>query len=330
MIWGTTPSAELLQKAKDGLLSDEESIGTVVESMMQDIKFSQNMANFVKYYTHSYEQASEKPGLSQSVIDAMYSEQDTFIDYWLNDDDASFYKLFNPGYTFVNATLANHYGINDSQASVHKVATNRNRGGLLHQGLTQIMNSDFAATSLVKRGKMIRENLMCHTMGVPSGVDPATIQLPNTAMTTRERWDFITGPTASNGQCWECHQLMNEPGSSLEQFDAAGKYRTTEQDYNGSSAQLILDVTGTLRDNSANTLMQYEDARELTEFLGASEQAKSCFTDSYLRYATGHKSDAYNKEELSGLQAKFNQDDNVKAMIKWLSQSAMMRYRVER
>ena len=194
----------------------------------------------------------------------MYYEQDRFIHNWLNDDDASFNKLFNPGYTFVNDTLAQHYDISVSQSSTHKVNTQSNRGGLLHQGLTQIMNSDFTATSLVKRGKMVRENMLCHSMGVPSGVDPSVIELPNTAITTRERWDFITGPDASEGQCWECHQLMNEPGSSLEQFDAAGRYRTTEQDYNGSATQLILDVTGTLRDNSANPLMQYENARELT------------------------------------------------------------------
>ncbi len=330
MVWGTAPDQTLLTLAANGGLSSNEQIGALLESMMNDARFAKNMSNFIKYYSHSYQEATEKPGLNTAVIDAMYAEQDGFIDYWLNSDDASFYKLFNPGYTFVNATLANHYGINDSQSTLHKINTSRNRGGLLHQGLTQIMNSDFSATSLVKRGKMIRENMLCHTMGVPSGVDPSTLALPTTPMTTRERWDLVNGPEASGGQCWECHQLMNEPGSSLEQFDAAGRYRTKEKDYNGSNIDLILDVTGTLRDNSANPLMQYADARELTEYLGGSNEAKSCFADSYLRYATGHKSDGYNKEELTGLQAKFDQNDNVKLMVKWLAQSAMMRFRVER
>jgi len=329
MIWGTTPDTTLLTLAQNNALSNTDDIDDLITSMMDDDRFAKNMSNFVKYYTHSYQVASEKPGLTTAVINAMYEEQDSFIDYWLNDDDASFNKLFNPGYTFVNDTLAQHYDISVSQSSTHKVNTQSNRGGLLHQGLTQIMNSDFTATSLVKRGKMVRENMLCHSMGVPSGVDPSVIELPNTAITTRERWDFITGPDASEGQCWECHQLMNEPGSSLEQFDAAGRYRTTEQDYNGSATQLILDVTGTLRDNSANPLMQYENARELTEFLGQSSQAKSCFADNFVRYATGHETNDYNKEELDGLKSQFDQDDNVKLMIKSIAQSTMMRYRVE-
>jgi len=330
MIWGSTPDLDLLNIAKNGGLSTDAQVTSVVSDMMNDARFATNMSHFIKYYTHSYQQATEKPGLNTSVINAMYDEQSAFVDYWLNQDDASFYKLLNPGYTFVDATLASHYGLNVSTSSLHKVNTDRSRGGLLHQGLTQIMNSDFAATSLVKRGKMIRENMMCHKMGVPSGVDPSTIELPSTPLTTRERWNAITGPNASEGQCWECHQLMNEQGASLEQFDAAGRYRTSEQDYNGSTTQLILDVTGTLRDNSSDPLMQFSDARELTEYLGSSNLAKSCFAESFVRYATGHESDGYNKEELEGLEAKFNQNDNVRSMITWIAQSAMMRYRVAR
>jgi mono/diheme cytochrome c family protein/fibronectin type 3 domain-containing protein len=330
MIWGVAPDDALLAIAQNGGLSSDEQVATVVSNMMNDARFANNMSTFIKYYTHSYQEATEKPGLTNAVISSMYDEQAGFVDYWLNQDDASFNKLFNPGYTFVDSTLAQHYGMSVSQSSLHKVATTRNRGGVLHQGLTQIMNSDFAATSLVRRGKMIRENLMCHKMGVPSGVDPSTIQLPTTPITTRERWNFITGPDASEGQCWECHQLMNEQGSSLEQFDAAGRYRITELDYNGSSAELILDVTGTLRDNSSDPLMQFDDARELTEYLGSSNLARACFADSFTRYATGHESDGYNKEELDGLKAKFDQDDNVRSMILWMAQSAMMRYRVER
>jgi len=330
MIWGTSPDDGLLSIAASGGLSTDEQVATVVENMMNDSRFAENMATFIKYYTHSYQDAAEKPNLSMDVIESMYKEQEAFVDYWLSQDDASIYKLFNPGYTFVDSNLAQHYNISVSQASLHKVATSRNRGGVLHQGLTQIMNSDFAATSLVKRGKMIRENMMCHTMGVPSGVDPSTIQLPTTPMTTRERWNLITGPDASNGQCWECHQLMNEQGASLEQFDAAGRYRTTEQDYNGTTTQLILDVTGTLLDNSANTLTQFDDARELSEYLGASDIVKDCFADSFVRYATGHERDGYNNEELSGIKAQFDQEDNVRSMIKAISQSSMMRYRVER
>ena len=330
MLWGTTPDADLLARAKNNQLSSVAGIEAAIDVIFANDKFAQNMDKFIKFYSHSEGVLSEKPGLNTAVINAMYDERSEFIRYWLNNDDASFNKLFNPGYTFLNKTLASQYGLSDSQTSMHKVATDRNRGGLLHHGLTQIANSDFNATSLVRRGKMIRENMLCHDLGVPSGVDPASITLPSRELTTRERWDIITGPTASDGQCWECHKLMNEPGSAFERFDAAGRYRTTEADYNGSMAQLVLDTAGVLRDNSGNNEKTYQDARELTEYLGQSTQAKTCFVDSYLRFATGHRSDAYNKEELEGLQAQFVQDDNVKQMLKRLGTSSLFRLRLDR
>ena len=126
--------------------------------------------------------------------------------------------------------MASHYNLslpNPSAPNQYQAINSAQRGGLLHQGIVQILNSDFAATSLVKRGKMIRENMLCHKMGVPSGIDPDTIDLPSHAITTRERWDVITGPDASEVQCWQCHQLMNEPGSALENYDQNGIYRYT-------------------------------------------------------------------------------------------------------
>jgi len=329
MLWGTTPDATLLSKAQAGQLGNASQITSVAQTMMNDARFKKNMSTFVKYYTHAYAVATEKPGLTSGVINAMYQEQASFIAEWLGTD-ASFNKLFNPGYTYVNSTLANHYGMNASGSAMQKVSTGETRGGLLHQGLTQIMNSDHQATSLVKRGKMVRENLMCHTMGVPSGVDPSTIDMPNHAITTRERWDIITGPTASNGQCWECHQLMNEPGSSLERFDQTGRYRTTEKDYNGSSTQLVIETAGTLRSNTADPLTQYEDARELAQYLGSSDIARECFTQSIVQFGLGHKEDAYMAEELSGIKANFNQNDDVKELIKAIVGSSMFRMRVNR
>ena len=103
-------------------------------------------------------------------------------------------------------------------------------------------------------------------MGVPSGIDPDTISMPAYDYTTRERWDVITGPDASEGQCWQCHRLMNEPGSALEAYDQEGRYRTTEPAYNNPSVNLPLDMAGILRDNTGlSTLALYADSRDLTQ-----------------------------------------------------------------
>lgn len=329
-ILGTTPSATLLSKAANGTFSSSAAIASEADAMMSGAAFNKNMLEFVRYYSKTYETAVPKTGLSQSVIDAMLAEQNSFVGQWLIDG-GNFDKLFSPGYTFANSTLASHYGMAVSGSSMQKVNTDRNRGGLLHLGITQIINSDFAATSLVKRGKMIRENMLCHTMGVPSGVNPDTITLPSNPMTTRERWNYITGPDASGGQCWKCHQLMNEPGVALESFDAAGRFRTQEEAYNLKGVMLAIDASGILRDNTGSQqLGTFNDARDLANFLGQSDEAQNCFVDNYYRFATGHRPDSQNQDDLVSLQSGFSANKSVKNLIRSHVASAGFMYRVDR
>jgi hypothetical protein len=331
-LWGTAPNATLLAAARSNSLQTPEAIGAQAEAMMADPRFAQHFVDFIRYYTHTEGLASEKTNLSSALISAMQSEQERAVAYLLSEGSGSFSELFNPGYSFVNSILAGHYGIAGvSGSSFTKVVTPDERGGLLHQGFTQIMNSDFAATSLVKRGKMIRENLLCHDMGVPTGIDPATIEIPEHAITTRERWNVITGPDASNGQCWQCHQLMNDPGSSLENFDQTGRYRSTEMAYNKPGVELAINASGILRSNDAsNELTYFNDARELTGFLAESSEAKACFADSYYRYSTGHRVDgavtAVGAQQADG----FVSSGNIKALVKSTLTSSAFQYRVDR
>lgn len=329
-ILGTTPSASLLNKAASNLFNNSVAIASEADAMMSGAAFNKNMLEFVRYYSKTYEAPVPKTGLTQGVIDAMLTEQNSFVGQWLIDG-GNFDKLFSPGYTFANSTLASHYGLSVSGSSMQKVTTDRNRGGLLHLGITQIINSDFAATSLVKRGKMIRENMLCHTMGVPSGVNPDTITLPSNPMTTRERWNYITGPDASGGQCWKCHQLMNEPGVALESFDAAGRLRTQEEAYNLKGVMLAIDASGILRDNTGSQqLGTFNDARDLANFLGTNEAAENCFVDNYYRFVTGHRPDSQNQDDLVSLQSGFSTNNSVKNLIHNHVASAGFLYRVDR
>lgn len=331
-LWGTVPDDTLLSAADNNSLQTETQLRTQIARMMADKKFTRYFGEFIDYYTQTYAQLADKPGLDTSLITAMETERALAIQNLFTSGSGSITELFSPGYTFVNASLASHYGIAgiDTQ-SFQRVTTSEQRGGLLHQGLTQVHNSDFAATSLVKRGKMIRENMLCHPMGVPSGVDPETISMPDQPITTRERWHIITGPEASSGQCWQCHQLMNEPGSALEQFDQTGRYRTNEPAYNDSNVSLIIDASGVLRNNSGfSELTRYANARELADFMAGSEDIRSCFVDNYFRFTSGHSSDSETQTALTRLQENFVADGDIVSLVSDLLVSHMMLYRTER
>jgi len=330
-LWGTTPSSELLELAAGNQLDSESEIESKLTEMIADQKFATHFVEFIRYYTKTYATTDEKQGLTNDVIEAMKSEQSAFVEYLLNNGGGTINELFNPGYSFLNDQLATHYDMNLLLGGqVMKANTDRNRGGILHQGITQIHNSDFAATSLVKRGKMIRENIMCHQMGVPSGIDPDTIELPNSPITTRERWNIITGPDASDGQCWACHQLMNEPGSAFEKFDQTGKFREQELAYNDDSIFLDIDASGLIRNNDGSDFSSYNDARELTELLSNSDKVRECFAESVYRFHTGYEPDLLSLAGLESIQDSFKQNGDIKQLIKQLLNLESAIYRLDR
>lgn len=330
-LWGTAPNAALLEKAANGQFNTDANVKAEASLMANDARFATHMAEFIRYYSNSYALVDEKPNLSSNVISAMEQEQKLAVEYLMQQGSGSFDELFNPNYSFLNNVLANHYGLTVAGSSLQKTAVSQTRGGLLHQGIFQVVNSDFSATSLVKRGKVIRENFLCHMLGTPSGVDPDTIELPAHPITTRERWDIITGPEASGGQCWQCHQLMNEPGSALENYDHAGRYRDQETAFNDDSVALTIDASGILRDNTGfDTWANYANARELSEHLSSSEQALSCFVDNAYRFVSGEKADGTSAATLSSLQQNFTIDGDIKTLFIDLVTSPAALYRLDR
>jgi hypothetical protein len=89
-------------------------------------------------------------------------------------------ELYNPGFTYLNADLANHYALDSSNLSTsfNKVATTANQGGLLHMGIFHTSNSGTDSTHLIRRSRVVRENLLCRNLGTPVGMIPESINVP--------------------------------------------------------------------------------------------------------------------------------------------------------
>lgn len=330
---GTTPSASLLAKAQRGELATDEQIVNEVADMLQSPRGIERFTDFIGYYVHTQvQELPEKPGLSAEVVEAMVQEQVEFIRHFLTDGQGTVEELFNPNFTFVNGTLAQHYGIAGVTGDEFQKVTvdNGQRGGLLHQGLTQVVNSDYAATSLVKRGLMIRQNLLCRTIGVPVDVDPDSIELPDTPITTRERWDTINGEQASEGQCWQCHQFMNDTGASLENYSQTGQWRVQEQAYNDPSVTLAIDASGPLVDNTGSQVwLEFNNARDISAHFPTNATVLQCLADSYFRYAMGQEVNANSSAGVQEMTAQLEKTGSVREMLEVLATSQMFKFKKE-
>ncbi|MCC2525587.1 DUF1592 domain-containing protein [Vibrio coralliilyticus] len=330
---GTTPSQSLLDQAENGQLVTEEQVRDLITSMIQTPRGIARFTDFIRYYSHTkVQELPVKPGLSQEVVDAMLQEQVESIRYLLTEGNGDIELLYNPDFTFVNGVLAEHYGIEGvtGQDFIKVDVESGQRGGILHQGLTQVVNSDYAATSLVKRGLMIRQHFLCRSIGVPVDVDPDDIELPSQPITTRQRWDIVNGETASAGQCWHCHQYMNDTGASLENYDAAGRWRINEAAYNDPSVTLPIDASGPLVDNTGMAIwLHFNNARDISAHLSSNLTALKCLADSYFRYATGHEVHTNSLAVVDRMTKELEQSGSLTEMLAIFATSQMFQSKKE-
>jgi hypothetical protein len=94
----------------------------------------------------------------------------------------------------------------------------------LGQGALLTVTSYPNRTSIVKRGMWVLENMLCTEAPVPPEINE--LKQDPTQGTLRERMKQHSTDKACSG----CHSLMDPIGFGLENFDAIGRYRETEND----------------------------------------------------------------------------------------------------
>jgi hypothetical protein len=159
-------------------------------------------------------------------------------------EDRSVLALLKSDHAWLNERLAKHYGIPYIYGSEFRrvaLAPGTQRGGLLRQGSILTVTSYATRTSPVIRGKWILENLMGQAPPPPPPNVPALED--NTVSATLPMRERLMQHRA-NAACASCHNLMDPVGFALENFDAVGRWRMTEEGR-------PVDVSGGLPDGSA-------------------------------------------------------------------------------
>ena len=111
--------------------------------------------------------------------------------------------------------------------------------------------------------------------------------------TNRERVEHQTSETA----CMNCHSLINPLGFSLENFDAAGRFRTEEK-------EKPIDVTGVYQTPSGEAV-KLTGPRDLATFLAGNEMAQKSFISQLFNHYAKQSIYAYGDDPLEQLYAKF-------------------------
>lgn len=128
---------------------------------------------------------------------------------------------------------------------------------------------------IIHRGVFIATRLLCITFPPPAP-DAGPLVDIEPDMTNRERVEATTG----KGTCGEgCHSgLLNPLGYAFENYDAIGKYRTTDRG-------LPVDAADVYRlDGEAKA---FSNGVELSHLLAESKQLHSCYASNMMTYLHG-------------------------------------------
>jgi hypothetical protein len=292
-LWNGPPDGPLLDTAETTGL-DASALATEVDRLFGSPQFEAGIANlFDDYLTLSRLESTQKlsneyPAFTASLAAAMRQET-TLNMARVAREGLDFRTAFNGTTSFVNAELAEHYGIEGvtSEQFVETAMPPERKGLLGNAGLLSIYSHP-AATSPTQRGKFVRETLLCQ--GIPAPPPDVNTTLPDTseAATTRDRLDLHS----TEPSCAACHSLMDPIGLALENFDTIGAYRSED---NGEP----IDASGQL-DGVA-----YNDAAGLADALAAHPRVPECFSRVVFRYAWGRVETDADDALLAALIANF-------------------------
>jgi hypothetical protein len=271
-LWSTMPDAELTAAALEGKLQTEEELRLQATRMLESEKGSEFVDGFFEQWLGLRNldtiDASQEifPHWNDRLTAAMRTETKMVCrELLLNDGTVR--DLLDCNFTFVNPRMAEHYGMtfdgqdpaelyrngpgNPRRRGRHersgiyerendwiRVELPDTRGGLLTQASVLTLTSNPTRTSPVKRGKWVLENFLGEPPppappGVPSleeGADHSNLSLREQLQIHRE-----------DPSCASCHRVMDPIGLGLENFDAIGRYRTKDKEYEINAAGELSD-----------------------------------------------------------------------------------------
>ncbi|MCA9712538.1 MAG: DUF1588 domain-containing protein, partial [Myxococcales bacterium] len=184
-----------------------------------------------------------------------------------------------------NEELADLYGIDGvvGDELVRVDLDPSERIGLLTQAGVLTTQAGYGQTSPTRRGKLIREAIMCETIPPPPPEVDDTLPPKEDGETKKEQLEAHVSDPA----CAGCHVMMDPIGFGFENYDPVGVFRTQD-------GQFPVDASGEIRSTDQSVAGPFDGPFELVERLAASDLVARCVTQQWSRFALGR--DVPNKE----------------------------------
>ena len=255
-LWSSLPDEELLSKAEAGELHRPKVLVAQARRMLRDdrvrglaTEFGGNWLDFRRFEEHNSVDRERFPSFTDELRQAMFEEPIRFFADVVQEDRAVL-EFLNAKHTFVNAVLAEHYGVpvselgriprttaasnagsDDGRADPNlwvriDDATDYGRGGLLPMSVFLTKNAPGLRTSPVKRGYWVVRRLLGERIPPPP---PNVPDLPDDEtklgdLTLRE----ALARHRDHKSCAGCHERFDSIGLAFEGFGPVGERRDVD------------------------------------------------------------------------------------------------------
>ena len=306
LVWSAPPDAELSSLADQGELHKPETLRTQVKRLLLHSRARALFDGFGAQWLRVNDLERQVfdprlfPQMTPALREAMLNEARLFFESIVRENQRVI-RFVDSDYTFLNQPLAELYGLRSSVKGpkMRRVKLkDPNRGGILGMPATLAATSFPTRTSPVRRGVWVLEQILGeHVPPPPPDIPVLDAQEPKRVegLTLRQRTELHT----KDPVCANCHRMLDPIGFGLENFDAMGRWRVTNE------AGVAIDSAGKLPTGEA-----FSNPAELKRLLARREpDLARNLTERLMAHALGRQLEGYDEVVIDQLMARIAGDD---------------------
>jgi hypothetical protein len=300
-LWDSLPDQALRADAAAGALHGEAEVAAQVRRMLGDARTRAKLDGFFRHWLAMdlAEEITKDPALFPGFTESLVSDARHSLELFVEDvvwgEAADFRQLLRADHLFLNPPLAAFYGAPPPAGpGFEKIRFDpRQRAGIFTHPYLLAAFSYHRTTSPIRRGVFLTRHVMGRTLRPPPMAMTFQDETFDPTLTMREKVTQLTRKEA----CMGCHAIINPLGFSLENFDAAGRFRTVDN-------LKPVDPAVAYR-TGAGEVLDLAGPRDLAEFAVGSREAQVGFVRQLFHHAVKQPPAAYGPDTLDQLHAEF-------------------------
>ena len=303
-LWDSIPDPPLWETAVKNQLATPEQVRRQAERMVNDRRTRAKVRDFLFAWLRVdlAPELTKDASLYGDISPAVTADLRTSLDLFLNDvvwTSGDFRRLFTDDEVYLNDRLAPFYGASlPVETAFRRVRLDDGRRGgvICHPYLLSVFSYS-KATSPIHRGVFLARNMLGNVLKPPQEAIAPLAPDQHPDLSTRERVALQTKAVA----CQTCHTMINPLGFALEDFDAVGRYRTTEQ---AASGEKPVDAAGSYLPREGPEA-EFRGGRELAAYLATSRDTQEAFAQNLFHALVKQPLRAWGPDTLKNLHTSF-------------------------